>query len=90
MTEAVERMHDVRATWLGSEHVTDSWDGTIVLEREIQRFEIVGHPKATIAFGWSEPVEPAPRRRFFAVIAVAPVLTALDAVRASIVADARR
>jgi hypothetical protein len=46
------------------------------------------NPKAQKAYGWSE--NKVNKERFFAVLEIPPVKSPLDAVRASIVADARK
>jgi hypothetical protein len=49
--------------------------------------DLTDHPKAKRAYGWSEM--PASGERFFAVLETPPIKSALDAVRALIVADAK-
>jgi hypothetical protein len=48
-----------------------------------------GHPKATRAYAWSSPIEGSTKRRFFAVLHIGPIKSAVDAVRAAIVAEHR-
>ena len=48
-----------------------------------------GHPRATRAYAWSSPIEGSTKRRFFAVLHIPPVTSAVEAVRAAIVAEHR-
>jgi hypothetical protein len=55
------------------------WDG------QVERFHLDGHPQATCAYAWVEPpAQPGGKPRTFAVLAVGPVKSAADAVRASL------
>ena len=84
LTTAVERMHDCRATWVESIPVTETFRGEVAWQGEVQRFTLAGHPKAREAFAWSHLVNETGRRRFYAVLAIAPVVDAVTAVRAAI------
>lgn len=72
------------------QHVADTFRGQLAFERDVAVFDLVGHPKATRAYAWSEPGTSSPTAvRFFAVLHVPPIDDALKAVRASIVADSK-
>lgn len=86
---AVETLHGCAATPLHIEPVRLDFQGERVWEGLVHVFELHKHPKADRAFAWSSPVEGTQRRKFYAVLAVPPVNTAEDAVKASIVADSR-
>jgi hypothetical protein len=90
LTEAIRHMHGCEARHVGTEHVDERHEGERVWSGDVERFELVGHPSATHAFAWSEPVRGTTRRRFFAVLAVPPITDAASAVRASILADYQR
>jgi hypothetical protein len=84
-------MHGAESRFVGWEAVSDTFQGKTVFERTVGVFEITGHPQAARAYAWSEPGTSSPTaRRFFAVIHVPPVDSALAAVRASIAKDARK
>jgi hypothetical protein len=51
------------------------WEGDVLI------FELFGHPKATTCYAWEVDGQVT------AVLGVAPVRSAVDAVRASIMAD---
>ena len=58
--------------------------------RSLTPAAIAGNPNATRAHAWSSPVEGGDRRRFFAVLHMGAIKSPVDAVRAAIVAEARR
>ncbi len=52
-------------------------------------FDVSGHPTATRCYAWSHATEGS-RRRFVVVLHAPPVDSPVAAVRASIVADAKK
>ena len=48
------------------------------------------HPTASVCYAWSSPIEGSDRRSFYAVLGVPPINSAVDAVRAVIVADEKK
>lgn len=82
-------MHGLEATWLESVPVHEKHEGKTVWEGEVQVFA-VEHPKASRVYAWSHESGPGGRRRFHAVLGVAPVGSAEMAVRAAIVGDFQR
>lgn len=87
LQKAVQQMHYCTATWLESVPVLETFQGRTVWDGVVQVFELSGHPSATRCYAWSSPVERSDKRRFFAVLHQPPVASALDAVRAAIVAE---
>jgi hypothetical protein len=83
LQDAIQHMYGLRSEWLGSVPVRETFSGELVWEGEIQTFA-VEHPSATRCYAWSQESGPGGRRRFFAVLGVAPVNSALDALRASV------
>lgn len=90
LREAVERMHDCKATLREVVVVKERFGGKTVWDGVVHVFDLEGHPTALICYAWSSPVEDSDRRRFYAVLHTPPVISPADAVRASIVADSRR
>lgn len=88
LKQAVEGLHNCRATYERSEPVIETFRGETVWAGEVAIFAIEG-ATAPRAYAWSHEAE-AGKRRFHAVLAVPPVNTPLDAVRAAIAAEARR
>jgi hypothetical protein len=69
--------------------VHEQHDGETVWRGDIEVFELIGHPKASRVYAWSEATT-GTKRRFFVVLHVPPVASATDAIRASLLADVQR
>jgi hypothetical protein len=89
LQDAIRHMHGVESTWIESVEVDETFEGAQVWKGEVQIFELQGHPLASRCYAWSE-ASSGVKRRFFAALHVPPVDSAVAAVRASIVADARK
>jgi hypothetical protein len=90
LIEAIRHMHDCGAKHVETVHVRDEAPtGEVAWEGDIEVFDLVGHARVKKAYAWSEATA-GTRRRFFAVLHVAPVDSAVSAVRASILADLNR
>jgi hypothetical protein len=89
LQDAIRHMHGVESRWVESVEVDVTFEGAQVWKGEVQVFELVGHPKASLCYAWSEASQ-WNRRRFFAALGISPVESAVAAVRASIVADAKK
>jgi hypothetical protein len=85
---ALEHLHNCGAIHCATVPVHEVFRGQTVWEGDVEVFDLVGHLKAKRAYGWSEKTKPG--ERFFAVLEIPPIKSALDAVRASIVADAKK
>lgn len=83
----VEHLHHCKAVHSATIHVHEAFRGQTVWQGNVEAFALSGHPKASKAYGWSEGT--GNKERFFAVLELPPVKSAVDAVRASIVADAK-
>ena len=86
---AVERMHHCRAQLSEVVPVCETFRGQPVWQGVVHVFDIAGHPTATRCYAWSAPMEGSEKRRFFAVLHVQPITSALDAVRAALVQEYR-
>ena len=58
------------------------------MARAVEVFSLVNHPAAKTAFAWGYKND-AGKMRYVAVLKVPPINSPIDAVRASIVADAK-
>jgi hypothetical protein len=85
----IRPLHKCDAEHVGSEPVKEVFRGETVWEGDVEVFNVTGHPKAKRAYAWSVD-ENTPQERFTAVLEIPPVQSALDAVKVSIVADAKR
>ena len=84
----LETLHHCKAIHCATVPVHEVFRGQTVWRGDVEAFTLSGHPKAQKAYGWSEGQ--GDKERFFAVLEIPPVKSATDAVRASIVADAKR
>lgn len=89
LKSAIETQHGGRARLHSVMPIDERHNGNPVWQGEVHVFDLEDHPKATRAYAWSSPVEGSTKRKFYAVLGVPPILTAIDAVRAAIVADHR-
>jgi len=89
LQEAIRHMHGCASTWVESVPVHETFNGEVVWDGEVQVYDLVGHPTAKRAYAWSHATE-GTKRRFYAVLGISPIVDALTAVRASIVAAVDR
>ncbi|MCH7710690.1 MAG: hypothetical protein IH903_03550 [Proteobacteria bacterium] len=90
LTEVVEAQHDCSASPIGTEFVSEKFEGQPVWEGIVHIFAVNGHLEATRCYAWSSPIESGTKRRFFAVLRIPPITSAVEAVRAAIVAEHKR
>ena len=88
LVEAIRHLHGVEATWVESVPVHEQHEGKTVWEGEVQVFA-VQHPKTNRAYAWSHDSDNG-KRRFHAVLGVAPVDSAVAAVRVAVVSEFHR
>ena len=91
LKEAVEGLHGCEAILRGVEPVHETFDGETVWEGNVHIFDLTGHPEATVCYAWSMPMDGSEngsgKRRFYAVLELPPVASALDAVKAAILRE---
>ena len=87
LTEVVEAQHDCSASPIGTEFVSETFEGQTVWEGVVHVFDLEGNPKAARAYAWSSPIEGSAKSRFFAVLHLGGIKSPQDAVRAAIVAE---
>jgi hypothetical protein len=84
LKRTVEELHTCEASYLSSQHVRESFEGTAVWDGAVSIFAITGHPAATTCYAWSDEQPGSRKRNFYAVLHLAPIESARDAVRASL------
>lgn len=89
LKQAVESQHGGRAKFRHAVSVREVFKGQPVWEGMVHIFDLEGHPSAVCAYAWSSPIKGSTKRRFFAVLHIPPVTSAVQAVRAAIVAEHR-
>ena len=87
--QAVEGLHDCKATYRKKTHISEIYDGELVWEGYVYIFDLEDHPATRIAYAWSSSVEGSSKRRFYAVLHEGLVKSAQDAVKASILTNYR-
>lgn len=88
LQDAIHHTLGLETTWVESVPVHEVFQGKTVWEGEVQVFAVI-HPQASRAYAWSHATT-GRKRQFYVVLGVSPINSALLAVRASIVADAKR
>lgn len=88
---AVEQLHKCGAVHRETVPVHEMFQGQTVWQGEVEVFDLSGHPVAKRAYGWSHREGPDDTgERFVTVLEIPPVESAVTAVRASILADAKK
>ena len=83
---AVEKTVGCPARHIESVIVMEGWREQVVWEGEVEVFRLEGHPKAKRAYGWRD----VDSGEFTAVLEIPPVDSPNTAVRAAIVAKAKK
>ena len=87
----VEQLHNCCAVHSETVPVHEIFRGETVWQGEVEVFDLTGHSKAKRAYGWSHREGRNDQgERFVTVLEIPPVESAVTAVRASIVADAKK
>jgi len=89
LLDAIRHLEGVEARHIETVHVHERHEGETVWEGDVEVFQLIEHPKAKLAYAWSEATT-GTKRRFFVVLGVPPVGSAKAAVQASIMADATK
>jgi hypothetical protein len=85
---AVEHMHKCVAVQSETIPVQEVFQGKTVWQGNVERFLLLNHPKATVAYAWSDKEgERDGGERFVAVLELPPVNSAKRAVQIQMVKD---
>jgi hypothetical protein len=84
LKEAIEELHGCEANYISSEHVRESYGGTVVWDGAVSLFGVTGHPAATMCYAWSAERPGSSSRLIYTVLRMAPIDSSRDAVRASL------
>jgi hypothetical protein len=87
---AVSQLHNCGTTHRETVPVHEVFQGKTVWQRDVEVFDLHGHPKAKRAYAWSH-LDGAndEQTRFVAVLEIPPVESAETAVRVQIVKDVK-
>jgi hypothetical protein len=82
---AIQHLHGLQATHLESVPITETFKGRTVWDGTVEVFSVTGHPKAKRVYAWSHRDGGEDKEtRYFAILGLPPVDSALGAVRAAI------
>lgn len=85
--QAVEGLHECRATYRETVRVVEVFEGKVAWEGDVHVFDLEGHETAKVAYSWSFPTKGS-KRRFVAVLQQGKVTGPSEAVRAAIIEGA--
>lgn len=86
----IQHLHGAEATHIESVPVKEVFQGKTVWEGIVEVFELHGHPKAPKVYAWAHDTDdPKKPRRHVTVLHIAPVTSAVEAVRLAIVQEFR-
>ena len=86
LIEAIQNLHDCKATYSENVKIKEVSEGQAVWEGTVHVFE-VDRPDTDICYAWSSPIKGSDKRKFYAVLKIPPIDSPEKAVRASIVSD---
>ena len=84
LKRAVEELHVCEATYLSTQHVRETFQGAALWDGAVSIFALTGHSAATTCYAWSDHEPGSGKHSFYAVLHLAPIESAHDAVRASL------
>jgi len=87
----IRQLHNCDCAWVETVPVHEVFNGQTVWQGDVEIFNLMGHPKAKRAYGWSHlDGNQDERTRFVTVLEIPPVDSALTAVRVSLVKQIRK
>jgi hypothetical protein len=90
LKNVIRRLHGCEADHVRTMPVTETFQGQIVWQGEVEVFSLRGHPKAKTCYAWAHATgEDDKSKRYVAVLELPPVDSAQSAVRAAIINEAR-
>ncbi len=84
LKRTVEELHVCEASYISTQHVRETFRGTALWDGAVSIFGLTGHAAATTCYAWSDHEPGSGARSFYAVLHLAPIESARDAVRASL------
>jgi hypothetical protein len=90
LQDAIRKLHGVESKHIESVSVKEMFQGKTVWDGVVEVFELVGHPKAPRVYAWAHDTDkPKQPRKHVTVLHIAPVTSAVAAVRAAIIQEFR-
>lgn len=88
LQDVIRHLHGVESKHVQSVPVKEMFQGKTVWEGIVEVFELHGHPQAPRVYAWSHDAD-GQKKHHVTVLHIAPVTSAIEAVRASIVQEFR-
>jgi hypothetical protein len=88
LQDVIRNLHGAESKHLESVSVKETFQGKTVWEGVVEVFELIGHPKAKRAYAWAHDGE-RPKESSVAVLHIAPITSATEAVRAALIQEFR-
>ena len=89
LRQTILDLHGCNNSYVESVVVRDIFQREVVWEGDVKAFSLIDHPRATLAYAWSYKDDEG-KTRYVAILGIPPIRTALDAVRACIVAQIQK
>lgn len=89
LKQAIRDLHGCDSAHVQTIFAHETFQGKVVWDGDVEEFRLIDHPKAKTGFAWSYKND-AGETRYVAILGVPPVDTAVNAVRAYIVAEAQK
>ena len=87
LKQAVEHLQNRKAKSSHIAELHEPFHDQPIWDSVVHVFTISDHPDAKECYAWSPPIEGTERREFYAVLAMPPINSAVEAVRAAIASD---
>ena len=88
LTDAIRRLHGVESEYVETVPVVEEFEGRTMWDGEVSVFKVAGHPQTDTAYAWAD--RSGDKKRYVAVLKVAPVESPETAVKAVIIASIKR
>jgi hypothetical protein len=90
LQKAIRDLHGCESMHVGTTPVKEVFQNKTIWEGSVETFLLIDHPTAQRCYAWSHAAGKNDKgTRYVAVLGIAPINSPVDAVKASIVAEAR-
>jgi hypothetical protein len=84
LKRTVEELQECEASYLSTQHVRETFEGIALWDGAVSIFALTGHLAANTCYAWSDHEPRSGKRSVYAVLHLAPIESARDAIRASL------
>jgi len=89
LQEVIHKLHGGSAAHIESVPVKEVFNGETVWEGIVEVFDLIGHPKASKVYAWTNETDDPKNPHHVTVLHLGPIKSAADAVKAAIVQEFR-